>query len=96
MVGLDPKDPNDSWAAWCFDEACFMWGRYIESQIHDATRGSKNDKQANTKAQMMMRRIMSPLAEPEPEGSEKKEAESQPPAPVPKGKFRDPAAMMKG
>lgn len=73
-----------------------MWGRYVENQLHEATRGAKNDKQASTKAQMMMRRIMSPPAEPESEGSDKKETESQPPAPAPRGKFRDPAAMMKG
>ena len=77
-----------SWEAFCFDEACFMWGRHVESTLRDATKKAKNENQAQTRAMMVMKRLMA-----EPEEEEEAGEES---TPAPTGKFRDPAAKMKG
>lgn len=62
-----------------------MWGRHVEAELREATKKAKTDAQAQSKAMMVMRRLMDPpAAEPE--------EESQAPKPVSFGKFRDPAA----
>lgn len=87
-MGLDPARRSDSWAAFCFDEACFMWGRHVEAEIREGTKKAKNDQQFRAKAIMVFNRLM---AEPEPETSEEEEK----PKPVKQGQFRDPAAFFK-
>lgn len=65
-----------------------MWGRHVEHELTEATKGAKNDRQAMGKAQMKMRTLMTdPKAE-----SEDSEVKAPPP---PSGAFRDPAARLK-
>jgi hypothetical protein len=61
-----------------------MWGRHVENSIQMAVRKAKNDSQAQTRAQGVIRKLMT---EPEPEVQE-----GEAPATPAKGKFADPAA----
>ena len=85
LVGLDPK--SEAWPAWCFDEACFIWGKHVEYTIREATKNAKNEKQREGKAQAAMRRLMQSREEEVPDYEEAPEP--------PKGAFRDPAARFK-
>lgn len=80
LVGLS----DDPYAAWCLDEATFLWGRHVEGSMDEASAKAKSSHQ---KHQARLR-VLQNLLTPKP--IEEEEAEA------PKGRFRDPAAMMKG
>lgn len=67
-----------------------MWGRHVEYELHQATKKAKTEAQATTKATMTMRRLMT-----DPVTDEEEEEVKEAPRPS-AGKFRDPAARMKG
>jgi hypothetical protein len=56
LVGIDPRD--DPFTAFCFDEAVFMWGRFVDGEMKRAVKGAKSDRQAQQKADMRWRTIM--------------------------------------
>lgn len=64
-----------------------MWGRHVEAEIKEATKKAKTDAQAQSKAMMVMRRLMTePVEEDEEEST---------PVPPKSGMFRDPAERFK-
>lgn len=60
-----------------------MWGRHVENELHQSTKKAKTDAQAQSRAMLAMKRLMTDPTE---------EEDSETPAPVPTGQFRDPAA----
>lgn len=82
---------SDTYAAHCLDEACFMWGGYVEQEIRQAAKGAKTDTQARSKVTLALRRILDqPLSE---RPKYKEQAAPEKASPTPKGVYRDPATM---
>lgn len=85
---------DDPYAAWCFNEACFMWGVYVESELHQAGRdtkdrkGNKEHERALNKRKLRMTALMTEPTKPEEEGKAH-------PTPAPKKRFKDPADLFK-
>lgn len=91
LIGINPI--TDPYTAYCFDEACFMWGRYVEGELDKSQRGAKNDQQARGKLEMRFRTLM---REEEEDGEVEDEHKNFPkhlhrqPAPA---RFRDPMSL---
>lgn len=68
-----------------------MWGRHVEHELHEATKKAKTEGQAQSRAIMVMKRLMDPPSEESETDDEDKTAPSPKPS---AGKFRDPAARM--
>ena len=87
-----PRSPQpsapDPYVAYCFDEAVYMWGTYVDSELDQAGDDEKT-KKAMAKAVAARQRRLSTLMVEGPQGEEIE-------APVSKGQFRDPASMLKG
>lgn len=94
LVGINPL--ADPYTAFCFDEATFMWGRYVEGELQRSQKGATSDKQAWSKVQMRFQALM---REPEEdEGVQPVEDHSDFPkhlkrTPAP-GQFRDPMTLL--
>lgn len=95
LVGINPI--TDPYTAYCFDEACFMWGRHVESELQRAQKGAKTDKQARMKVEMRFRTLMQEVEE---DGSVSNDDEHKdfpkhiPRTPAP-ARFRDPMTALK-
>jgi hypothetical protein len=63
-----------------------MWGKHVEYRLHEATKKAKKEADAQRKAAMCMKTLMT---DPETESSDE-----APATPAQSGKFRDPAARM--
>ena len=63
-----------------------MWGNHVDASLREAIRDASDDRDAQVKAQMVMLTLMR-----DPEEEQKQEAEGT----VVKGKFRDPADLLK-
>lgn len=91
LVGISQED---AYAAFCFDEAVFMWGRFVDGELKKAQQGAKNDKQARSKVEMRFRALMREEEAEDVNGEhdnfpkhlERKPAPSQ---------FRDPSTALK-
>lgn len=70
-----------------------MWGKHVEAEVQRAARGAKNDKQAQGKAEMRMRMLMT---EPQEVGAddEHKDFPKHLRRKLPPAKFRDPAKVL--
>jgi hypothetical protein len=77
LLGLEA----DPYAAWCFDEACFMFGRQVENELATATQHAKNDQEHHFHRSAALRRVLS-------DGPER-------PQEAPRGMFRDPRELLK-
>jgi len=75
LLGID-----DPYTAFCVDEAVWMWGNHVESELNKATDGAKNKDQARSRLVAATRRLFTEEGE---EGEKK-------------GSFRDPALMLGG
>ena len=80
MAGPSPQR-SDPYAAYCLDEAVWMFGEYVEGEIDKASRKAKNTKQAESFVRQKLAYI---FRDDSPE-EEKKENSTA-------GKFADPAA----
>lgn len=95
---------SDPYVAYCFDDAIYQWGNYIEDELREATSKTKNEKQAKSKATMRLKTLLAEREEdenllftPPPRRgvlTVKSEDSEKPPAPAPR-KFRDPASLFK-
>lgn len=91
---------SDPYAAYCLDEAVYIFGVYAENQLNEAEKGAKTDKQ---RANKRMMRLQTLLQEPEerPMTTKKNEAQEPnkkadlPPAKKAPTRFRDPAEIFK-
>jgi hypothetical protein len=63
-----------------------MWGKHVESEVREAIKNGKTDKDRERKASSRMRSLMTAPAE---------ERSSEDNTVPPVGKFRDPAASFK-
>jgi hypothetical protein len=101
---------HDSYHAWCVDEAIYLWGSYVDSEIEKLGTESEDpkEKQRVAKAQRKREHRLRELLqtertavnkdpyEDEPHWADFEPGEPLPPIAPPKGKFRDPAQLMKG
>jgi hypothetical protein len=93
LVGINSE--TDPYTAYCFDEACFMWGRHVDGELRSSQKGAKSDKAAAMKVEMRFRTLM---REPEEDGGVEDEHKDFPkhlkrtPAPT---RFRDPLTALK-
>lgn len=84
LLGLD-----DAYLSYCVDEAVFMFGRYVESEMQAAEDRTKNAKhKAGARQQALSAILNSPVA------SDTDEPDQPPPPPSTK-QFRDPAALFR-
>ena len=79
LVGL-----SDKYERYCFDEACYLWGKYIESEIDTVKEKHHKKKNLNKLVQERLKAILHPL------DIEKAKEEADKPKPVAKGKFAEP------
>lgn len=70
---------DDPWSAWCFDDAVYAWGVYVESELEKASSDGKDEKQRKNKVNLAWKRLF-------PDTSERQEAKS--------GQFRDPMSKL--
>lgn len=78
----------DPYAAFCFDEACFMWGSFVDSELDEASHdpaefNRKEVQSAMSRRQSLFQKL---LGERKPSSSRAEEE-------VNKGQFRDPVAL---
>lgn len=87
---------DDPFASYCFDEACSIWGHYVENKVREAGKRVKDDR---ARHQLQIHTLKMLLAG---EGAKREEQgitnpyakhpEAAPPIP---GKYRDPATFLK-
>jgi hypothetical protein len=77
LVGIE----DDPWLSWCLDEATYLWGRHLDSQVKEASQKGKTDKARQANAQRELTKWLS-----DPSRTEQ----------VVQGRFRDPAMLLKG
>lgn len=77
LVGLS----DDPYAAYCLDEAVYIWATHVERELDMSSKGAKNDKVALQKRQRKLTMLM----------IDDKGGETQASTPM----FRDPAARFK-
>lgn len=71
---------EDPYIAYCFDEAAYTWGMFVQSQLKEAEEGAKKPEQRQAARDRAWNRIF----------KDEKKRESE------KGVFRDPATMFSG
>lgn len=84
-MGLD-----DAYTAYCFDEAVYLWGSYVEGELHSAGADAKTDKEAHRKRQTAIQRLLRPGAEQDVDVSAR--VERKRPAAKPEDTQEDPLA----
>lgn len=82
LLGLS----EDAYVSYCVDEAVFMFGRYVESAMHEAEEATKNAKQKAAARQRALTTILTSSAPP-------KDGEQQALPPPDTKQYRDPAAV---
>ena len=70
---------DDPYQAYCFDQAVAYVGRAIEYELDKAGSDCKTEAEAQAKKKVVLDRFLD---------------DGQEDAPIPKGRFADPAAMM--
>lgn len=80
---------NDPYVAFCFDEAAYLWGQYVDGELDLASRDPKELKKSKMGAAMKRReQVMKQLmSDPKNEKEPARQTPSQ---------FRDPALMFSG
>lgn len=78
LLGVD-----DPYASYCFNEAAYMWGLYVEVKLQESTKGIKDDPD-NTKHEQARRQVIDRLLAPEFQQQSLSTT----------GKFRDPMAVI--
>lgn len=48
---------DDIYAAYCLDEAAFIWGNFVESKVAEATEDSKNPKMRQMRVDSVFRNL---------------------------------------
>lgn len=91
-MGLD-----DPYTAYCFDEAVYLWGAYVENELREAGEGAKTKKQGEQKVRMRISQLLNPPKREAPVYEAKKEVAGVGLKAIPakKGRFRDPASMFR-
>jgi hypothetical protein len=96
LLDLTTRDP---YLAFQLDEACYNWGRAVEAAMDRASSQikQKDDKNGtrrrNARAQALLRMLNGPdLFDGKEEVKDDKQGDE--PKPVPKGRFRDPMALI--
>lgn len=75
---------QDDYAAYCLNESCFIWGVYVENELHKASRDSKDKKQNKEQETFMRKRKqrMASIMETDNKAH-----------PAPAKRFKDPAEL---
>lgn len=48
---------GDPYVAWCFDEACYSWGKWVDAQLSEAESQGDKPAQKKQKREMAWNRI---------------------------------------
>jgi hypothetical protein len=103
---LKIKDP---WIAWCLDEATYLWGTYVDSELESIEVGKKDLKEERRKSELKRKREerLEELLGPRKEATQQEDVDEvhwddvpkdQPLPPMksatPMGRFRDPAGVV--
>ena len=99
LLRLD--EANDPYTAFCFDEACHMWGSFVESELDQAGSQCKDSSQINSYRLRRYEQLMYQQDESQQEQSQPTPVvkpvvllnEDNKPNRSPRGRFRDPASI---
>lgn len=89
LLGLS----DDPYSAYCLDEACYLWGAHVETELEMASRDPKDlnrkeVKSAQNRRQLVYRRLMEGVEAGGPTASSVEEKKTT------SGRFRDPALLV--
>jgi hypothetical protein len=56
-ASLEAELSPDAYTAYCFDEACFLWGQYVDGKISETRSQAKNKQQEEMAVRMLLERI---------------------------------------
>lgn len=89
-MGLGSGPRSDPYAAYCFDEAVWIFGSYVEREVEKSQKGAKTTAESENRARSTMTRIFAQDTPIQSEGPKELEAAMPPP-----GTFKDPAEFFK-
>ena len=49
---------NDAYSAYCLDESVYLFGMYVEAELHEATKDSTDAKKSSQQRHMVLARIL--------------------------------------
>ena len=82
----------DPYAAYCLDEATYIWGTHVEIELENSTRDKKENKEAKKAIEKRQNRFQALMVEDEEVDPSKPQIKS----PTSRKRFKDPADLFKG